>query len=437
MTMNTNPDRLVDPRLIVRPDRRLIRAHGRSERFLLVEITAPTVAADPSRRRPPVNLAFVLDRSGSMGGHNKLSLAKQAALESIHRLEAEDRFAVVTYDDQVDVVMPGTQATPDARREAARRLAGIEPRNSTDLHAGWLTGCEQAAAGLQAEGVNRVLLLTDGLANRGVTDAGELARLAYDLRRRGVTTSTFGVGSDFDEALLQVMADNGGGHFYYAGDVAQMRDHITSEVGETLEVVAREVVLELTLPESVRVDSLSPFRVEQTGGRARILLGDMVSGQLLSIVLRVTFDFGSVGREVGIRVHVADRDGAFDRAVPAVTGVSLAWTYADHGANDAQPRDVEVDRVVARLFAERAKQEAVRLNRMGRYDEAKQALDGVRKRVHGYAGTDAVLRDLEAELSDEQVQYAAPMPELARKQAYFASSTVSRMRTEDGKSRRA
>ena len=437
MTDNTTPDRLVDPRLVVRPDRRLIRAHGRSERFLLVEITAPTVAPDPARRRPPVNLAFVLDRSGSMGGHNKLSLAKQATLESIHRLEAEDRFAVVTYDDEVDVVMPGTAASPEARREAARRLSGIEPRNSTDLHAGWLTGCEQAAAGLQAEGVNRVLLLTDGLANRGVTDASELARLAYDLRRRGVTTSTFGVGSDFDEALLQVMADNGGGHFYYAGDVTQMRDHITSEVGETLEVVAREVALELTLPESVRVDSLSPFRVEQSGGRARILLGDMVSGQLLSIALRVTFDFGTVGREIGIMLRVADRDGAFERAMPAISSVSLAWTYADHGANDAQPRDVEVDRVVARLFAERAKQDAVRLNREGRYDDAKRALDGVRRRVHGYAGSDAVLRGLEEELAEEQVHYAAPMPEMARKQAYFASSTVSRMRTVDGKSRRA
>ena len=74
------------------------------------------------------------------------------------------------------------------------------------------------------------------------------------------------------------MADAGGGHFYFIGDVAQMRDHITSEVGETLEVVAREVVLELTLPESVRVDSLSPFRVERRGGRALVYLGDMVVG---------------------------------------------------------------------------------------------------------------------------------------------------------------
>ncbi len=437
MTDTHRPDRLVDPRLIVRPDRHLIRAHGRSTRFLLVEVAAPTVAPDPSRRRPPVNLAFVLDRSGSMGGHNKLSLAKQAALESIHRLEAEDRFAVVTYDDRVDVVMPGTQASPEARREAAARLAGIEPRNSTDLHAGWLTGCEQAAAGLQAEGVNRVLLLTDGLANRGVTDPAELARLAYDLRRRGVTTSTFGVGSDFDEALLQAMADNGGGHFYFAGDVTQMRDHITSEVGETLETVAREVVLELTLPGSVRIESLSPFRVEQSGGRARILLGDMVSGQLLTIALRVTFDYGVVGREVGLVIRVGDRDAVFDAASPAPAPVSLTWTYADHGANDAQPRDVEVDRIVARLFAERAKQDAVRLNREGRYDDARRSLDGVRARVHAYAGADPVLRSLVDELSQQEVEFAAPMPEMARKAAYFQSSNVSRMRTAEGKSRRA
>ena len=161
--------------------------------------------------------------------------------------------------------------------------------------------------------MNRVLLLTDGLANVGITDRDELIGLAYDLRRRGVSTSTFGVGTDFDEGLLQGMADAGGGHFYFIGDVAQMRDHITSEVGETLEVVAREVVLELTLPESVRVDSLSPFRVERRGGRALVYLGDMVSGQVLSIVLRVTFDYGEVGREVGVGVRVSDRDGAFER----------------------------------------------------------------------------------------------------------------------------
>jgi hypothetical protein len=313
---------LVDPRLRVRTDRRYIRAHGRSERFLLVDVVAPTVAPDPSRRRPPVNLGFVLDRSGSMGGQNKIGLARQAVLEAIHRLDAPDRFAAVVYDNEVDVVLSSVVASPEARQLAKDRLRTVDARGSTDLHGGWLTGCDQVAGSLQPEGVNRVLLLTDGLANVGITDHDELIRRAYDLRRRGVTTSTFGVGTDFDEALLQGMADSGGGHFYFIGDVAQMRDHITSEVGETLEVVAREVVLELTLPESVRVEALSPFRVEQRGGRVFVYLGDMVSGQVLSIALRLTFDFGEVGREIGTLVRVADRDGAFDQARPALAPVT-------------------------------------------------------------------------------------------------------------------
>ena len=438
MTTNDHqPTRLVSPGLVVKPDRKLIRAHGRSERFLLVEVVAPTVESDGTHKRPPVNLAFVLDRSGSMGAHGKLPLAKQATLESIDRLDAADRFAVVTYDDQVDVVTRGTDATPEARRSASRSLAPVEPRGSTNLHAGWLTGCEQVAAGLADQGVNRVLLLTDGLANVGVTDREELARLAFDLRKRGVTTSTFGVGVDFDEQLLQGMADSGGGHFYFAGDVAQMRDHITSEVGETLEVVAREVVLELVLPESVRVESLSPFRVEQAGGRARILLGDMVSGQVLTIALRLTFDFGDVGREVGALVRVADRDGSFETATPALTPVSVAWQYADHAANDAQPRIVEVDRMVAQLFAERARQEAVRLNREGRFDEAQHALASVQRRVAGYAKHDPRLNELVAELGGDQQRYAAPMPEMARKSAYYAASLACRVRMPDGKSARA
>ena len=437
MTQPNNPDRLVDPRLDVRPDRRLIRAGGRSERFLLIDVTAPTAAQDPARRRPPVNLAFVLDRSGSMGGHNKLTLAKQATLEAIHRLERDDRFAVVTYDTEVDVVMPATTATPEARAEATRRLGPVMPRSSTDLHAGWLTGCEQVATGLASEGVNRVLLLTDGLANHGVCDPDELARRAYDLRRRGVTTSTFGVGADFDEALLQAMADNGGGHFYFAGDVGQMRDHITSEVGETLETVAREVVLELTLPEIGAGGVAVPVPGRAGEGQCPVLLGDLVSGQVLRIALRLTFDFGVVGHEVGVHVRVADRDGAFEAASPAVVPATVAWEYADNPANDAQPRDVEVDRVVARLFAERAKQEAVRLNREGRYDDARRVISSVGRRVRGYAGRDRELNALLGELAEEQVQYAAPMPEMARKAAYFESSNLARMRTSDGKSRKA
>ena len=427
---------LVDASLTIRPDRALIRAHARSERFLVAEVVAPTVAPDPSRRRPPVNLAFVLDRSGSMGGQNKLGLAKQAVVEAIHRLDPDDRFAVVTYDDQLEVVVPASTASPADRRRAAQALERVDARGSTNLHGGWLTGCEQVASALAPDGINRVLLLTDGLANVGVTDHEELVRVAGTVRERGIGTSTFGVGTDFDETLLQGIADSGGGHFYFIGDVAQMRDHITSEVGETLEVVAREVVLELVLPDGVRVEALSPFRLDPHAGGARVHLGDMVSGQVVSVVLRVTFDFGEVGREVGVAVRITDRGGAFASAGAGIAPVTVGWRYEDHAANDRQPRNREVDRLVARLFAERARQEAVRLNREGRYDDARRTLDGVRRRVASYAGTDPELQAIVAELHEEMPMYLASMNELQRKSVHYAASVSLRSRSPEGRSQR-
>ena len=432
----TPPATLVDPSLRVRTDRRLVRSNGRSKRFLLIDVVAPAARLDSTRRRPAVNLGFVLDRSGSMGGRDKIGLARQAVDEAIGRLEGPDRFALVVYDDQIDVLMSSVVASSEARRAAKDRLSEVDARGSTNLHGGWLSGCEQVAANLQAEGVNRVLLLTDGLANVGIVSRDEIVAAVHELRRRSITTSTFGVGSDYDEALLQAMADAGGGHYYYIGSEREMRDHITSETGEALEVVAREVVVELTLPESVRVDPLAPYRVEQRGSRTVVYLGDMVSGQVLQAVLRLEFDFGEDGREIGAVARVTDRDGAFDRARPGVDPVSLRWTYAGTEANDHQSRDREVDRVVARMFAERAKQEAVRLNREGRFDQARQALEGVRGRVAAYAGSDPELNAVVGELRDEAPQFLAAMAPGELKQRHYAASRTLRMRTDDGRSTR-
>jgi uncharacterized protein YegL len=288
----------------VRSDRHLVRPTHRSNRFVLVEVTAPPARAE--RVRPPVNLAFVLDRSGSMGGE-KIRLAKQAIEEAVARLHDDDRFAIVTYDDHIDVVVPGTRATPDARRGALERLREIDARGSTNLGEGWLRGAEQVALALSQEGVNRCLLLTDGLANVGITDRDELARHAGELRTRGVSTTTFGVGADFDEVLLQAIASAGGGHFYFIATAASIRDHISSEVGETLEVVARGVTLEISAPEGVRVESLSPYPVRDGHGRTEVTLGDLTSEERVEVILRLNFPYGELGRTTGALFALSDR----------------------------------------------------------------------------------------------------------------------------------
>ena len=411
----------------IRTDRRFIRANGRSTRFILARITAP--AAQAKATRSPVNLAIVLDRSGSMSGA-KLATAKLAVSEAIGHLLPTDRFSVVVYDDKVDVVIESTEATGEARHAAVRRLAEIEARGSTDLGGGWLRGCEQVAGHLLEQGVNRCLLLTDGLANVGITDPAALATHASELRARGVSTSTFGVGNDFDERLLTDLADAGGGHFYYISDVAQIRDAITSEVGETLEIVARDVSMEVLARDEIEVEPITPHKVTRRGGRTAVMLGDLGSEQIVEVVLRVTFPFGTIGQDAGAILTLTDREGVFGSEAQA----RLAWEYADSHTNDHQPRDREVDRVVARMFAARATQEAVRLNRDGDYQRASQLLARTAARIREYANGDPELLAIVDELEARHRVMEAPVPEYDRKQMYYASSNLARSRDPMGRS---
>ena len=410
-------------------DRRYIRSTDRSNRFILAEITAPPAPeteTDGARRRPPVNLAFVLDRSGSMSGE-KIALAKQAVEQSIGRLQADDRFSVVVYDDVIDVVVRSTLATADARQDAIRAISRIDARNQTNLGEGWLRGCEQVAMHLASDGVNRTLLLTDGLANVGITDRDALAAHAAELRARGVQTTTFGVGADFDEVLLEAMATAGGGNFYYIADARAIADYITSEVGEALDVVARDVTVEVTTPDAVVVESLSPFSFEQRGGRTVVNLGSLVAEQVVQVVLRLNFPLGEIGRETGAVVSLSARDAVADGA-----SASLDWEYADGKTNDRQARNADVDRAVARVFAARARQEATALNRAGNFPAAQAALNGVAKRIRRYAGRDAEMRALVAELEADAQNLSVAMSPAELKKMHFASYASAKMRRPDG-----
>jgi hypothetical protein len=366
-----------------------------------------------------------------MGGE-KIRLAARAVEEGIGRLRPDDRFCVVVYDDEVDVIVGGRLATPDARRHAVDQLSRIDARGTTDLSGGWLAGCEQVAEALLATGVNRTLLLSDGLANAGITDRDELARHAAELRARGVSTSTFGVGDDFDEVLLDAMAQSGGGHFYDIATAAAIRDHMSSEVGETLEVVAREAVLELDLPEGVHAESLGAFPARQAGGRTVIALGDLVSGQQLEVPLRIAFRLGEAGQVLPGVVTLSDRDGVLDGA-----GARLAWEYASDSANDAQPRDREVERLIASVFAARARRDAVDHNRRGDYRSARRALDRTARRIRSYAGHDAELGAIAQRLDDEAAGFEHAMTKRSLKAAYATSHYALQSRDAAGQARRS
>jgi Mg-chelatase subunit ChlD len=415
---------LTNPALAVRQDRRLIRAVHHSTRYGIVEVTAPPAAA--THTRPRVNVAFVLDRSGSMGGRSKFTLAREALRQGIDRLASDDRFAVVVYDNVVDVVAPGRTAAGDAKRDAIRALESIRPRGNTDLAGGWLRGAEQVAEALDPDAVNRVLLLTDGLANEGITDPREIERHARELRMRGVSTSTFGVGEDFNEELLGGMADAGGGQYRFIGNAEEIPALIGSEVGELLEVTARGAELSIRGPEGLRVECLSPYPLER-GSRASVVhLGDLVSDQAVRLVLAFGMPLGDTGRDLGIEITLSDREGRLS------VSQTLTWMFAEGYLNDAQPRDRDVDRIVARTYADRAIRAAMDGNRRGAWEEVRHNLLGVARRIKGYAGDDEVLRGIVAELEREADAWSVMREEMDRKVVYAQASYALKSRAPSG-----
>jgi Ca-activated chloride channel family protein len=410
-------------------DRTLIRQRGSSIRYVLLSFAAPEAAR--ASVREPVNVAFVIDRSGSMDG-SKIALARDAIVQALAMLRPTGRFAVVSYDNEIDVLVPSTLATREAIGNAIEQVRLLQARGSTDLGGGWLRGCEEIARHQKNGQVARSILLSDGLANHGITDLEELARNAGRLRARGITTSTIGLGADFDERMLEGLSTAGAGHFYYVETPVQIPDCLTSELGEALEIVARDVAVTIQTTDGVAVETLNRFPVHNDAhARVFVRLGDLASRQEVSIVLRLTFPAGEEGKTARAIFGVTDANGAIREP-----DTDVIWTFADDHANDAQARKVVVDRAVARLYAARAKAEALELNSAGRFEEAGARLEATARRILRYAGRDPELLAIAGELRERRHAYANAMSAMASKAEHYASMNVARMRDPGGKAHR-
>ena len=158
---------------------------------------------------------FMPQMQGRLEYKTKLDRVKAATIKAIAQLHEDDRFGIVTFDGQVRIVVESTLATAQAKSAAIAKINQLHAGSSTALHDGWKSAAEMVCQNLDPKMVNRVLLLTDGEATDGIRDAKTLAAHAGTMSEHGVTTSTFGVGDQYNEILLQGMAESGDGRYYY------------------------------------------------------------------------------------------------------------------------------------------------------------------------------------------------------------------------------
>ncbi len=353
-------------------DRSLVRSDSISERYLMLTIGVPEGAV----RRLPLNLALVVDASGSMTGE-KLERAKEASAFAVRHLTVADRVAVVAYDDEVRVVAPSTLLTPTAKADLLRRIGGIQTGGMTNLSGGWLTGCQEIAAHQGGNGaMDRAIVLTDGLANVGIIALEELVEHARQLRSRGITTSTMGVGADFNEELLEAMARHGGGRFQYVETAKHIPDCVQGELGEIAQVYARRLTLDVELPRGMRVmGSLNDDAYESTARGVRVHVGDLLAGDTRKVLLQLSIDRdGSGATDTGslpltVQALALYTDTATGQGTEQ-TFPSAHLRYAALPEVDRQRTDEAVASEVALLLAARAKEDAARLSRQGEHEAA-------------------------------------------------------------------
>ncbi|MCS6836891.1 MAG: VWA domain-containing protein [Anaerolineae bacterium] len=389
------------------------------------------------RQRKPLNLALVIDRSGSMAG-TKIDYTRQAAQFLVQHLTPKDSLAIVLYDDRVETLLAAERVVD---KDAIHQLLeGVRARGTTNLSGGWLEGCQQVARHSQPMSLNRVLLMSDGLANRGITDPSALTQLARQKRDEGISTTTMGMGQDFNEDLLMAMAEAGGGAYYFIESPEVAPSIFQEELSGLLSVVGQNLVIHLnTSSEVTQVRQLNayPMSMSNHGRSSEFRLGDVYGEEVKTLVLELSIPaLSSLGEKIIATLRFEydeiNNGGTHHRVQEMPVMVNVQAQDA------AKPQaDVQVTQAVLLLRAANARQEAVRAADRGAFHEATQALREVAQAIEAAGLSDPQLLEERVALlkqAEKLEQGAQAYNDYERKsmssQAYYSmtsrhSSTVA------------
>lgn len=277
---------------LIEIDRPVVMSGDGSPLFVLIRFKAADFDYHGETDRPPVHLSLVLDRSGSMEDVGKIEYLKSAAKMAIDRLTPRDRLAIIEYDDVITVMWPS--APVESTFPIKRLIDGLEPRGSTNLVGGMMRGVDEIAKNPHGfssnEVIRRVLLLSDGLANQGVTDPREIGRLVRSVKSEGIRISTMGLGRDYDEDLMQAIAENGGGNYYYIEHPTQMARIFEQELQILFTTVAKDVTFRFEPSQGIKKVDVVSLATDTDYDGAAFDMENFYAGESRAVLLRLEPD---------------------------------------------------------------------------------------------------------------------------------------------------
>jgi Ca-activated chloride channel homolog len=358
------------PRLSLRPDHGALPSRGgRVEALVILAVDLP----DPGSERDPVALSLVIDHSGSMSGP-PLEHAILAARQAVRALAPGDHIAVVVFDNNVNVVVPSSAVGQD-RRTIEAAVGAITAGGTTALHAGWVEGYTQALQQLVDKGLNRVVLLSDGLANVGLTDPAAIAMDVRDAATAGVSTSTIGLGRSFDEHLLRHLADAGGGSYTFVESPAGLADLFETELAGLAALRGRNLRISLRGPGA----SFVAVRAGAQLHEGALLLPELVAGLPLRLLATLEIAPGDTAPALEL---------AWDDTLLGsrqTIDVPLTLERVDAAELAARPVDPEVEAQRRRDEADRRMAEVEDEVRRGRFGDASLMMDRLSAYVSRWA----------------------------------------------------
>lgn len=423
---------MTEPKLILDAglDRSLAWCEGGSVRYLVADLSAQGSIAQDRAPSPALNLALAIDVSGSMAGE-KLAGAKGTAMSVAEAMGPRDRLTIVAFDDRVKLLLDARPMDKAGRRAALAAIGKLRDGGNTNLSGGWLRAAEQVAMAQEDDRLasHRILLLSDGQANAGITSSEELAGHAGALLERGLITSCVGIGDGYDEALLGAMAEAGGGRLHDAADADEIAEVVLGELREGRATLLERAVVRLTVPPTVRAEVVGAWAHATRGRAIEVQVGGLLPARVKRVVFRLHCPAGEAGTILPLELGgwASRPDGGGD---VEADGVRVRLVLADAEANSEQARDADRSTVALKAWQSDVLRRVVALNRDGDYEAASHLMAQERRWIGGYAAT---LPDADAPLEELRMvdAYAGEAwSERTRKRVFMLASQAVRMEAD-------
>jgi Ca-activated chloride channel family protein len=361
---------------------------GDGQVALELTLRADDIAPDETMAAGAVDMVIVLDRSGSMEGR-KIADARRAIHGLVSTLTERDRLALVSYSDGVRTDAGLTRMTPDGRRRLDATVRSIYAGGATNLGGGLQSGMGLLMAGRDggADGNRaRVLLISDGLANRGVTDAAALGNMASLALERGFAVSTVGVGQDFNEHLMTAIADRGAGAYHYLSEPNAFAAVFQKEFQHTRSVVAGGLTVRIPLKDGVSLTAASGYPISVEDGHGIFHPGDLRSGQTRKFFLTLRVPTDKAGEVLIDGIDVTYRHDSTSRRVGLSEPFLVSCVQDQSAVFSSIDRGVWEKKVLHEDF-NRLKEEVAGFIKAGKSDKAME-------RIQVYRNTQQSLNDV-------------------------------------------